>query len=87
MTRRCILLDELEGRMERKHLSVLLNLTDKVILIGQSEIPDASYHSIARKRYLRNIGFKFAIVLFRYIRGGSKADWVVIFWVPRGTSN
>ena len=72
--------------MERKHFSVLLNLTDKVILIGQSEIPDARYHSISRKRYLSDLGFKFSIVLFRYIRGGSKADWVVIFQISQGTS-
>ena len=49
-------------------------------------MPDARDCSIARECYLSNLGFKFPIVMFRYRRGGSKADWVVIFWIPQGTS-
>ena len=35
---------------------------------------------------LANLGFKFPIGMFRYRRGGSKADWVVILRFPRGAS-
>ena len=54
--------------------------------IGHSDIPDARYCSLARKRFFSDLGFNFPIGMFRYRRGGSKADWVVIFRVPRETS-
>ena len=80
-------MDELESQMARKHFFVLVDLIDEVTGIGHSDMPDARDLSLARKRYFSDLGFKFFIGMFRYIRGGSKADWVVIFWVPRGASN
>ena len=73
--------------MSRKHFYVLVNLTDEVIGIGQSEIPDVMDFSIARKCYLSDLGFKLPIGMFTYGRGGSKADSVVIFWSLHKTSN
>ena len=52
-----ILLDELEGQMSRKHFYLLVNFTDEVMGIGQSEIPDARYSSIVQKNYPSNLGF------------------------------
>ena len=72
--------------MERKHFYVLVNLTDEVVGIGQSEIPEDRDHSIVRKRYPSIPGFKFPIIMFRYRRCEIKSDWVVIFWIPQGTS-
>ena len=72
--------------MEMKEFYVLVNLTDEVMGINQSEIPDALDHSISRKCYLSDLHFKFPIGMFRYIRGGSKSDWVVIFQIPQGVS-
>ena len=58
--------------MSRKHFYVLVNLTDEVIGISKSEMPDVMDCSIARKCYLSEFGFKLPIVIFRYRRGGSK---------------
>ena len=73
--------------MSRKHFYVLVNLTDEVIVIGQSEMPDVMDFSIARKCYLIDLGFKLPIGMFRYRRGGSKSDQVVIVQTPQETSN
>ena len=54
--------------------------------IGHSDIPDARDFSLARNLYFSDFGFKFPIGIFRNRRGGSKADWVVIFRFPRGAS-
>ena len=72
--------------MGRKHFYVVVNLTDEVMGIGQSEMPDARDSSIVWKCYLSNLGFKFSVGIFRYRRGGSKSDWVVIFWIFQGAS-
>ena len=68
--------------MSIKHFYVLVNLTDEVMGIGQSEMSDARDRSILRKIYLIDVGFKFTIGMFRYRRGGSKEYWVVIFRIP-----
>ena len=73
--------------MARKHFYVLVNFTDEVNGIYQIEMTDARCRSIAWKFYLSNIGFKFLIEMFRYRRCGSKAYWVFILRIPRGTSN
>ena len=73
--------------MSRKLFYALVNLADEVIVIGQSEMPDVMDFSIARKCYLIDLGFKLPIGMFRYRRGGSKADQVVILQIPKGTSN
>ena len=65
-------MDELEDDMARNHFYALANLTDEVIGIGQSDIPDARNRSLARKRHFSNLGFKLPIGMFRYRRGGSK---------------
>ena len=70
--------------MGGKHFYVVVNLTDEVMGIGQSEMPDARDSSIVRECYLSNLGFKFSVVIFRYRRGASKADWFVIFWIFQG---
>ena len=72
--------------MEGKNLYFLVNLTDEVMGISQSEIPDARDRSIAQKRYLSNLGYKFLIGMFGYRRGGSKSYWFVIFSIPQGAS-
>ena len=51
--------------MARKHFCVVVNLTDEVMVIGQSKIPDARDSSIFRKCYLSNLGFNFSIGVFR----------------------
>ena len=51
--------------MARKRFYLVVNLTDEVMVIGQSEIPDARDCSIVRKWYLRNLGFNFSIGIFR----------------------
>ena len=79
-------MDELDGQMTRKHFYVLVNLTDEVLGIGHSDMPDTRDCSPARKCYFSDIDFKFPIGMFRYRRSGSKTDWVVIFRVPRGAS-
>ena len=73
--------------MSRKHFYVLVNQTDEVIGVVQSEMPDVMDCSIARKCYLSEFGFKLPIVIFRYRRGGSKEYQVVIVQIPQGTSN
>ena len=70
--------------MTRKNFYVVVNLTDEVMLIGQSETPDARDCSIVRKRHLSNHDFNFPVEMFRYRRGGSKADWVDIFQITQG---
>ena len=72
--------------MARNHFYALVNLTDEVMGTGQIEIPYARDHSIERKSYPSNLGFKFPIGIFRYRRGGIKLYWVVIFQTPQGTS-
>ena len=72
--------------MARKHFYVVLILTYEVMVIGQSEILDARYCSVVRKCYLSNLGFNFSIGIFRYRRGGSGSDWVVIFRTTQGAS-
>ena len=72
--------------MTRKNFYVVVNLTDEVMVIGQSEMPDARDRSIVRKCYLSNLGFNFPVGMFRYRRGGSKADWVDIFQITQGAS-
>ena len=72
--------------MTRKNFYVVVNLTDEVMVIGQSEMTDARDRSILRKCYLNNLGFNFPAGMFRYIRGGSKADWVDIFRIAQGVS-
>ena len=62
--------------MARNHFYVLLNFTDEVMEIGNSDMPDARDLSLARKRYFSDLGFKFPIGMFSYRRGGSKADCV-----------
>ena len=79
-------MNEIEGQMARKHFYVLVNSTDEVIGIGHSDMPDARYLSLARKRYFRELGFNFPIGMFKYRRGVSKVYWVIIFRVPMGTS-
>ena len=49
-------------------------------------MPDARDCSIVRKCHLSNLGFNFPVGMFRYIRGGSKADWVDIFQITHGAS-
>ena len=73
--------------MSRKHFYVLVNQTDEVIGVVQSEMPDVMDFSIARKCYLIDLGFKLPIGMFRYRRGGSKSDQVVIVQTPQETSN
>ena len=51
--------------MSRKHFIVVASLTDEVMVIGQSEIPDARDYSIVQKFYLSNLGFNFSIGIFR----------------------
>ena len=68
--------------MSREKFYILVNLRDEVMVIGQNETRDARDISIARKRYPINLGFKFFIGMFKYRRGGSKADCFVIFWIP-----
>ena len=51
--------------MARKHFYVVVSLTDEVMGIGQSEIPDARDYSIVRKCYLSNLGINFSIGIFR----------------------
>ena len=51
--------------MARKHFYVVVNLTDEVMVIGQSEMPDARDCSIVRKCYLSKLGFNFSIGIFR----------------------
>ena len=51
--------------MARKHFYVVVSLTDEVMVIGQSEIPDARYFSIVQEYYLSNLGFNFSIGIFR----------------------
>ena len=80
------LLYEMEDQITRKSFYVVVNLTDEVMVIGQSEMPDARYRSIVRKCYLRNLGFNFPVGMFRYRRGGIKADWVDIFQITQGAS-
>ena len=72
--------------MSRNHFYVLVNLTGEVIRMGQSEMPDVMDCSILRKCYLSDLGFNISIGMFRYRRGGSKEDWVVIFWILQGVS-
>ena len=72
--------------MARNHFYVLVNLTDEVMVIYHNDIPDTRDRSLVRKCYFSDLGFKFTIAIFRYRRGGSKSYWVVIFWVPMGTS-
>ena len=50
-------------------------------------MPDVMDFSIARKCYLIDLGFKLPIGMFRYRRGGSKSDQVVIVQTPQETSN
>ena len=57
--------------MARKNLYALVNLTDEVMGIGKIGIPDARDCSLARKHQFSDLGFKFPIGMFRYIRGGS----------------
>ena len=72
--------------MTRKNFYIVVNLTNVVIGIGQTERPDARNRSIMWKCYPRKLSFKFTVGIFRYRIGGSKAYWVVIFWIPQGAS-
>ena len=71
--------------MARKQIYVLVNLIDEVMGIVHSDMQDEGCHSLLQKRFFSDLGFKFSIGMFRYRSGGGKADWVVIFWVSRGT--
>ena len=70
--KRYILLDELDDKMARKKFYVLVNLTDKVMGIGQSGMPYARDHSISCKNSLIDQYFNFLIGMFRYRKGENK---------------
>ena len=65
-------MDELEGQTARNNFYVLVHLTDEVMGIGHSDIPDTRDRSLARRCYFSDLGFKFPIGFFKYRRGGSK---------------
>ena len=59
--KRYILLDELEGQIEKEEFYVVVNLIDEVMVIGQNEMTDARDRSIVQKRYLSNRGFNCSV--------------------------
>ena len=63
--------------MASKNFYVLVYFTDEVMGICQSEITDDRDRAITQKSYIRYLGFKFPIWIFRYRRGGSKSCWVL----------
>ena len=58
--------------MARNHFYVLVNLTDDVMVIVHSDMPDVTDISLAQKCYFSDLGFDFPIGMFRYRIGGSK---------------
>ena len=70
--RRYRLLDEIEGQTARNHFYVMVNMTDEVMGIGNSDMTDARNCSLAQRFYVSELGFKFPIEIFKYRRGGSK---------------